>query len=75
MCMGRSSPPPLPPPPPPDPSIARREAEQSKERVADQTVAIRRRKQDVYGTSGKRSLITSSGAGYLGIGQSPTLGA
>jgi len=75
MCISSPKAPPLPPPPPPDPSIARREGEIKKEKSLAQEKSIRRRKDMVYGTTGKRSLITSSGAGYLGIGQSPTLGA
>ena len=75
MCMSTPKAPPLPPPPPPDPSIARREGEIKKEKLLAQGRAIKRRKDLEYGTTGKRSLIKSSGAGFLGIGQSPTLGA
>tara|TARA_B100000686_G_scaffold27460_1_gene27053 strand:- start:31850 stop:32077 length:228 start_codon:yes stop_codon:yes gene_type:complete len=74
MCLGRSSPPPPPPPPPPSPAIGYREEEQAKEKLANQATDVKRRKETVYGMGGKRKLITSSGGGYLGTGQSPTLG-
>jgi hypothetical protein len=73
MCMGRSSSPP-PPPPPPTPAISNREEEQAGTKLANQATDVKRRKEQVYGMGGKRKLITSSGAGYLGAGQSPTLG-
>ncbi len=75
MCMSTPKMPGLPPPPTPDPSIARREALIKKEAAIAQERSVRRKKDMEYGTTGKRSLIKSAGAGYLGIGQSPTLGA
>ena len=74
MCMRSSSPQPQ-PVPKEDPSIARREAEQNQTKIANQKEDIAKRKDEVYAMGGKRKLITSSGAGYLGAGQMPTLGA
>jgi len=75
MCMGsRSSPAPA-PMPAPDPSIARREAEQSSERMANQQTDVTKRRKTAYGMGGRRSLISSSGGGFLAAGENPTLGA
>ena len=75
MCMGGRSSPPPPPLPAPDPSIARREAEQSNERLSNQQKDVVKRKNVSYAMgSNRRKLISSSGAGFLGAGENPTLG-
>jgi len=76
MCMGaRSSPAPVQQLAPPDPSIARREEEQASEKMANQQKDVKKRKKVAYGMGGSSSLINSTGAGFLGAGESPTLGA
>ena len=76
MCMGsRSKPAPVQQIAPPDPSIARREEEQASEKMANQQKDVKKRKNTAYAMGGKTSLINSTGAGFLGAGQSPTLGA
>lgn len=75
MCLGRSSSPPPAPIPAPDPAIARREAEQSSERMANQQKDVVKRRNQAYGMGGRRSLISSTGGGFLAAGENPTLGA
>lgn len=76
MCMASRSSAPAPAPlAPPDPSIARREEEQSSEKMANQAKDVKKRKNTAYAMGGSSSLINSTGAGFLGAGQSPTLGA
>jgi hypothetical protein len=75
MCLGARSSPPPPPPPPPNPAISNREDEQASQKLSNQAADVQKRKQVAYGMSGsKRKLISSSGAGFLGAGQKPTLG-
>lgn len=76
MCFGaKSSPAPMQQIAPPDPSIARREEEQASEKMANQAKDVKKRKNTAYAMGGKTSLINSTGAGFLGAGEKPTLGA
>ncbi len=69
MCSGlfSSKAPPvyIPPPPPPDPSIAAREAQTRDTGMQNQAEATKARKKQIQEGFGRRSLLTSSGGGYL----------
>jgi len=68
MCSGLFKSPPrvvLPPPSKPDPSIAIREGEIRDQNLSDQSEASKARKKQIQAGFGRRSLLTSSGGGYL----------
>jgi len=54
-----------PPPPKPDPAIAERNENLRKEGLEQQQKDTRARKQQLQAGLGRRSLLTSSGGGYL----------
>ena len=80
MCIGgmfKSKAPPvyIPPPPRPDPSIAARETQQRETGLQNQQEATKARKKQIQEGFGRRSLLTSSGGGYLSnTGGGNTLG-
>ena len=69
MCVGNlfKSPkaPYIPPPPPPDPALAEKSENLRKEGLQMQQEATQARKQRLLQGFGRRSLLSSSGAGYL----------
>ena len=54
-----------PPPPKPDPSIAAMEGQERARGLEDQAKATQARKQRLLSGFGRRSLLSSSGGGYL----------
>lgn len=70
MCIGnifggKPSMPYIPPPPPPDPSIADKLEKDRKQGLQMQQQATQARRQRLLQGFGRRSLLSSSGAGYL----------
>ena len=70
MCVGnlfKSKAPPvyIPPPPPPDPSIAARETQIRETGLQNQQEATKARKKQIQEGFGRRTLLTTSGGGYL----------
>lgn len=55
----------IPPPPRPDPAIAQRETQNRATGLQDQQKASQARKQQLQAGLGRRSLLSSSGGGYL----------
>jgi len=76
MCSGlfSSKAPPIyiPPPPKPDPSIAARETQVREQGMQNQAEATRARKKQIQEGFGRRSLLTTSGGGYLSNTKSNT---
>tara|TARA_R100000329_G_scaffold138147_1_gene119470 strand:+ start:183 stop:419 length:237 start_codon:yes stop_codon:yes gene_type:complete len=55
----------IPPPPKPDPALAQRESDLRKKGLQDQAKATQARKQQLLSGYGRRSLLSSSGSGFL----------
>lgn len=62
---GRKSPTIYMPPPPPNPNLEARETLAREEGLQDQQKATKARKKQIQEGFGRRSLLTSSGGGYL----------
>lgn len=55
----------LPPPPRPDPALADREAQNRQSGLENQETASKARKKQIQAGYGRRSLLSSSGGGFL----------